>query len=203
LTRHREHVEPTTRRLGIVPSGPPEPDRVDPLGGALELLAAAKTERQRLRALEAVRAGSWLLLKQAGDDPDVELLERLDVNIAQAEAMFRDVQGFETSLYALAGVREAVNQRIRAAGAPETVETSYSLSFVGPDGRVVPGPPGKPFRMSAKQYFADVPARFHDPERFRVERTIHLEWNGPGRQDLKVRDVGSDALVWSKDVTNA
>ena len=54
------------------------------------------------------------------------------------------------------------------------------------------------FLMPLADYFRGTPRRFHDPDRFRMERTIHLEWNGPGHQDLKVYELESNALVWAK-----
>jgi hypothetical protein len=58
--------------------------------------------------------------------------------------------------------------------------------------------------MPVAQFLADIPKRFHDVARFRIARTIYLGFPpDPGHQDLKVYEVGSNALVWAKDVPNA
>jgi hypothetical protein len=115
---HREHMTPVSRRLTVLPQVPDVrgPDTVDPMAEALWLLDRATTQREKMRALEAVRAASWLALRQAGAEPDAALLEQLEANISQASAMFREVSGFESQLYGLAGVREAIRQRIAAIG---------------------------------------------------------------------------------------
>ena len=188
LARHAQHVPPLDRKLGLIPP-PPDDPRVDPLQ----------------EALEAVRSSTVLRLKELGNHPDEEALQLLDRNVTSAEEAFRDRgESFEGAIRALQGVREAIRQKISAINADETIETSYSLSFEGPDGRVVPGPPGKPFKMPVTQFFADVPKRFQDVARFRVARTIYLGFPpDPGHQDLKVYEVGSNALVWAKDAPNS
>jgi transposase-like protein len=205
MGRHAQHVPPLDRKLGLIPPLPAQDPRLDPLQEALELLDQAVTERQRLKALEAVRSSTVLRLKELGNHPDEEALQLLDRNVTSAEEAFRDRgESFEGAIRALQGVREAIRQKISAIKADETIETSYSLSFEGPDGRVVPGPPGKAFKMPVAQFFADVPKRFHDLARFRVARTMYLGFPpDPGHQDLKVYEVGSNELVWAKDVPNA
>jgi hypothetical protein len=58
LARDSQHVPPADRKLGLVPAPPPEDPRVDPLAEGLALLEGARTERERLKALEQVRAAS-------------------------------------------------------------------------------------------------------------------------------------------------
>jgi hypothetical protein len=199
LARHARHVPPHDRKLGLIPPPPPEDPRVDPLDEAFALIGRAKTERERLKALEQVRAATALRLREMGT-PDEEVLQLLDDNVRAAMSAYRDGgESFEHAIRGLQGLREAIRQRMDAIQADETIETRYVVQFYTPAGSVGQASPGKPFKMSAALYFADTPARYHDFARFRVERTIHLEWNGPGRQDLKVYEVGSDALVWAKD----
>ena len=200
VARHRDHTQPAKPRLALLPETPEERGAaVDPIAAALELVRSAKTERQKMKALEAVRAASWLALKSFGGEPDADLLERLDANVAQAASMFREVDGFESQLYGLSGVREAIRQRLAATQKTEQIETLMTVTMA--DGAPCGDP--VPYKISLAEHFRGVPARLHDPNRFRLERTISLEWGGPGRQDLTVRDVGSDALVWSQDVSNA
>jgi hypothetical protein len=134
-------------------------------------------------------------------DLDADDHELLDSNIRSAETAFRDAPDFETAARALSGWRESILQRMNAVTAPEGIPTQYRLVFTDEEGNPAesPAPRGEPttFLMPLAGYFRGTPRRFHDPDRFRVERTIHLEWNGPGRQDLKVYEVGSDALVWA------
>src|SRR4051794_25325747 len=68
LGRHAEHVPPGDRPIGLIPQPLPDPDRVDPLAAALELVARARTERELLK-LEQVRAATALVLRQMGE-PD-------------------------------------------------------------------------------------------------------------------------------------
>jgi hypothetical protein len=139
----------------------------------------AKTERERLKGLEAVRASTVLALRAMGE-PDEEALELLERNLEQAEQAFMDTSGgFEVATRALQGVREAIRQRMEIVRVDGEIETSMSLSFTDENGKVVlPGKPGKSFSVSAAEYFRGTPARFHDPTRFRIERTIF----GVGRQ---------------------
>jgi len=56
------------------------------------------------------------------------------------------------------------------------------------------------FMMPLADYYRGVPKRFRDVSRFTVERTIHLGWApDTGSEDLKVRELATDALVWVKD----
>jgi hypothetical protein len=51
------------------------------------------------------------------------------------------------------------------------------------------------YRVPLSRYFAGVPKRFHDPERFSVERTVKLSLTGQGSEETLVRDA-EGALVW-------
>lgn len=204
VARHREHVEPSERRLGLVPPGPPEPDRVDPLDEALAILSRATTQRERLRALEAVRSASWLILRQLGGDVDSQLLERLDSNVAAAEAAYRDQRGIESALYGLAGVREAIRQRIVAARGAQGVETV--LELIG--GKVMGQADSElrslgfssTFSESLEVYFAGIPQRYRDVDRFKVRRTIQMAFHPRDAvEEIQVFEVASGGLVWVKD----
>jgi hypothetical protein len=183
------------------------PERAgDPLAEAFALAERAKTPRERIRALEQVRGATKLRLRGVFD-LDADDHELLDSNIRAAEAAFRDAPDFETAARALSGWRESILQRLDAVSAPEGIPMQFRLVFTDEEGNLSePAAPRREpatFLMPLADYFRRTPRRFHDPDRFRVERTIHLEWNGPGHQDLKVYEVGSDALVWARDVPNA
>jgi hypothetical protein len=204
--RHAAHTTPASRRFAVIegtggPNGPAEP-----LAEAFALAERAKTPRERIRALEQVRGATKLRLRGVFD-LDADDHELLDSNIRAAEAAFRDAPDFETAARALSGWREAILQRLDAVKAPEGIPMQFRLVFTDEEGNVSePAAPRREpatFLMPLADYFRRTPRRFHDPDRFRVERTIHLEWNGTGHQDLKVYEVGSNALVWAKDVTNA
>jgi hypothetical protein len=204
--RHAAHTTPASRRFAVIegtggPNGP-----ADPLAEAFALAERAKTPRERIRALEQVRGATKLRLRGVFD-LDADDHELLDSNIRAAEAAFRDAPDFETAARALSGWREAILQRLDAVKAPEGIPMQFRLVFTDEEGNVSePAAPRREpatFLMPLADYFRRTPRRFHDPDRFRVERTIHLEWNGTGHQDLKVYEVGSNALVWAKDVTNA
>jgi hypothetical protein len=99
----------------------------------------------------------------------------------------------------LQGVRESIRAKLDMVKTDETIETSYVVSFTDSDGKVVvEGPLGKPFEISLDTYFAGVPKRFREVDRYRVARMINLAWQGEGQEDLRVYDVSSSALVWTK-----
>jgi hypothetical protein len=204
--RHRSHIAPTSRPFAVIHGQTDPHGRPDPLAEAFLLAERAKTPRERIRALEQVRGATKLRLREVSE-LDTDDHELLDGNVLSAEAAYRDARDFETAARALSGWREALMQRLDAVRVPEGIRTQYHLVFTDEKGNPskAPAPRREPatFTMPLEDYFQGVPKRFRDLTRYRVERTIHLEWNGPGHQDLKVRDVGSNALVWSKDVTNA
>jgi hypothetical protein len=205
VARHRGHIAPTSRPFTVI-RGQDHPGTPDPLAEAFLLAERAKTPRERIRALEQVRGATKLRLRGASD-LDADDCELLDSNIRSAEAAFRDAPDFETAARALSGWRESILQRLDAVSAPEGIPMQFRSVFTDEEGNL--SEPAAPrhepatFLMPLANYFRRTPRRFHDPDRFRVERTIHLEWNGPGHQGLKVYEVGSNALVWAKDVTNA
>jgi hypothetical protein len=201
LGRHARHVAPAGRPV-LVPGPPPEVPRVDPLQAALQLFEQAKTSRQQLRSAEAVRAATRLALKSV-DQLDAEHLERLDSNVATAEALFRSSPNYEEQLRSLAGLREAVRQRIDAIRAGDVIVVIPTFAFCAYRDDVSMGPPVvqsecAPFRLSAATYWAGVPAQFRDLGRYTAERSIDLAWiPEEGRQHVKVRELATGAVVWS------
>jgi hypothetical protein len=204
--RHKRHLAPTSGPFALIrgDGGPDGP--ADPLAEAFILAERARTPRERIRALEQVRAATKLRLRGVSD-LDADDHELLDGNVREAEAAFRDAPDFETAARALSGWRESILQRLDAVKVPEGIPMQFQVVFTDEEGNlsVVPDRNNRPrrepatFLMPLADYFRGTPRRLHDPEHFRVERTIHLEWNGPGHQDLKVYDVGSNAVVWAKD----
>ncbi len=55
--------------------------------------------------------------------------------------------------------------------------------------------------MTPEQYWAGVPARFRDRERYLVQREVRIQWPGSGESpgSIKVYEIATDALVWAKD----
>jgi hypothetical protein len=204
LARHATHVPPADRPLGLVPAPPDDPSRVDPLAAALELADRAHTERERLKALEAIRAATALMLRQLSGQTDEEGLALLERNIDQAEAAWRDgSSSFDHAVRALQGLREAIRQRLAALTVSEGVDTQFRVVFTDLEGNPSESaaPPGEPvtFKMPLETYFAGVPAQYRDVDRFSVERTTHLSWSGSsGSENLKVRETATGALIWAK-----
>jgi hypothetical protein len=68
-------MAPAARRLMVLPEMPVASDRrgVDPMRVALRLFEAGTSQRERLRAAEAIRAASWLALRRTNGEPDAEL----------------------------------------------------------------------------------------------------------------------------------
>ena len=113
MTRHAKHVQPHARRLAVIRSDDGPHVAADPLEAAIELAASARTPRERIRGLEAVRAATKLALRGA-DDITTQDAERLGRNIAEAEAAFREAGDYETRVRALAGWRSALLERVDA-----------------------------------------------------------------------------------------
>jgi len=199
MYRHASHVPPADRPV-IVPPPPPEDPRVDPLAAAFGLLEQAKTERQQLKALEQVRAATWLRVREL-TEPDEETLEQLEANITAAEEMFRGTEGFEQAIRALQGVREAVGQRLRAVRQAETISYSYVIvsSRLNEDGSVTETGRSEPIEveLSAAAYWRGVPSRYRDATRYRVERDIQLQLDAPGLETITVRE--GDAIAWNTE----
>jgi transposase-like protein len=200
LARHREHVRPLERRLGLLPPGPPGLDRVDVLAEALSLLQRSRTSRERLKALEQIRAATALQLRAMRDDPDEELLERLERNLDEASAAFRDEEGFEQAVRALQGVREAVRQRLDAVRLAETIE--LPIEVVWSDGTSVHGRPAiAPMKLSAADYWKGIPTRYRDADRFTVKRVIQLGWPPEvATETIEIRE--GSALAWTNEGGN-
>jgi hypothetical protein len=199
LGRHAVHIAPTSRKLGLIPgqAGPDGP--ADPLAEALLLAEKARTPRERLRALEQVRAATRLRLRQV-DDPDEEDRSLLDSNIRAAEAAFRDAPDFESAARGLSGWREAIAQRLDAVRQPGSVEVSYG--FVMPGREPLPSEKPRTSKNPLSVYFQDVPRRFRDVDRFQVNRTIHLTWPGtdPLPHEIRVVEKATGATVWASGV---
>jgi hypothetical protein len=202
LGRHKAHVAPASRPFAVIDTndGPPGPG--DPLSEAILLAERARTPRERLRALEQVRAATKLSIRGRADLGTDEL-ELLSANIAQAEAAYRDAPDFETQARALSGWREAFHHRIDATGEDEPVDVPMpTVCFA--DGR--PARPAwlereeqRTVKVPASLYWAGVPQRFRDRTRYVVSRTITLTWEGQDAvpETIEVLDA-EGVLVWKK-----
>lgn len=210
LARHASHIRPLERRLGVLPDPPLNLARIDPLEEALELASRAHTERERLKALEQIRAATGLKLRSLRGNPDEEAIELLDRNIFEAEEAYRQGSGgFESTVRALQGLRSAIRQRLDAVK-PATIEVPIVVTFAGynADGTLAEDPPGDDERfpsvgLTLEEYFRGVPARFHHPDRFAVRRRIQLRWagtkSGPNDVRLSVYETATGALAWASD----
>jgi hypothetical protein len=199
LARHARHVAPTSAPFGVIHGGDGPPGPPDPLAEAFLLAERARTPRERLRALEQVRAATRLRMRGV-EDPDREHRDLLDDNIRQAEAAYRDAPDFETAARALSGWREALLQRLDAVRAPGMIEVPVTVTLAG--GKPLPDAKPATAAMSPEVYWKGVPQRLRDPERFDVHRVIRLAFShvrdpGPG-EDVKVYDRATGALVWAK-----
>lgn len=191
--RHAAHVAPTSKpfgliRTGDVPLGPP-----DPLAEALLLAERARTPRERLRALEQVRGATRLRLRGI-EDPDQEAIRLVDRNVLEAELAYRDSGDFETQARALSGWREALLQRLEAIRVPGSVSVPIVVRLC--DGTSLGE--SAPVSMPLERYFAGVPKRFRDPDRYVVHRTVALSLTGNGTERIKVYEAANGALAWSK-----
>ncbi|MEX0985354.1 MAG: hypothetical protein WD096_09950 [Actinomycetota bacterium] len=190
--RHRQHVAPSSAPFGVILGEGGSGGPADPLAEAFALAERAKTPRERLRALEQVRAATRLRLRGAEhvDDEDRGLLDR---NVTAAEDAFRRAPDFETAARGLSGLREAILQRLDAVPAPVPVEVPV----------VVKTAEGTPlgtgtWPMQPEAYWRHVPRRFRDPERYTVSRVIRLGWGegARGRVELKVQDKSAGGIAW-------
>jgi hypothetical protein len=202
LSRHKAHARLTPSKLALirtadVPTGPGGP--LDPLAEALALSKRASTDRELLKAAEAVRSATALQVRALrGGDLDAAMLEKLDANIVEAAELYRRVGGFENELRGLAGHREAIRLRLEAVRAPRVLDVPVVVTMV--DGTPMPGEQAS-CRLTHEQYFAGVPSRYRDADRFVVRRKVELLWSSYGRetvQVLKVYEVETGALVWSQ-----
>jgi hypothetical protein len=198
---HREHTRPASRRLAIVPGTPKRLDSVavDPMREALNLLERAKTKREKLKAAQAVRRASWLALRSLGGEPDEDLLQQLDSNVATAAALFREQQGFESALAGLEGVRDSIRARLTATQRSEQIETSMVVTTADGTPRGEP----IPYTISLAEHFRGVPARYKDRDRYAIQRVISLKWpNSPivdelPDEEIRVYETATSALVWA------
>jgi hypothetical protein len=199
--RHKAHIALASRPLVAIrgdggPSGPG-----GPLEEAFALAQQARTPRERLRGLEAVRAATKLATRNGGE-LDRETRDLLDSNVAQAERAYRDSPDFETRGRALAGWREAIAQRVDAAGPAEPIEVSIVLKW--PDGTDVHAAwlsgEAATYLESPEAYWAGVPKRFRDLERFECRRRIQLTL--PAQKAVpdivSVYERSTGALMWTK-----
>ena len=201
LARHAAHIAPVDRRPRIVPPAPIDLAPVDPLAEALALAERATTQRQRLKALEQIRSATALALRRMSQ-PDEAQLRLLDRNLAAAEEAYRDQATFEEAVRGLQGVREAIRQRLDAVRVPDMIEVPVKISFytAGEEPSADDdSEPGTPWPMMAETYFRGIPERFRDLERYVVKRTIRMSWHGTGplSEDIKVYEVGTNALAWA------
>jgi hypothetical protein len=105
-------------------------------------------------------------------------------------------------LRALAGVREAVRQRLEAVRTPGEVEVSFDVVMT--DGTPLPVPPGatKPcvIRLRWADYWRGVPSRYRDPDRYTVAREMYIRLPGlPRRPELIAVHSRKGRLVWTSD----
>jgi hypothetical protein len=189
LGRHRQHAHDLPRRFALIDGQGGPSGQADPLPEAIALAAKARTPREKLRGLEKVRAATKLRMRGVDLDPEDRAL--LDRNIAEAEAAYKAASDFETQARALGGWREALLHRLDAVKAPDAIETRLQVTFA--DGE--PVGEGTPIRMRPDDYWRQVPSRFHDPDRFTVERRIRLRFGvvqrkpgDPPDVEVKVRD---------------
>jgi hypothetical protein len=197
LGRHACHVLPSKKRFAAIggtvgPSGPG-----DPLSEAFRLAEHAKTSRERLRALEAIRAATKLSLRGrvalAKEDRTL-----LDNNVRTAEEVYKHATDFETAARALAGWREALLQRIDAAGDEQPVEVPYptiTVNGVTPEWLAGEGT----YVVPAADYWRRVPQQYRDHERYGVSRSLAIAWHSGDAvpERIHVHDVEGN-VVWAR-----
>jgi hypothetical protein len=203
LARHAAHIAPASRPFGVIrgrhdPDGPAD-GPADPLAEAFKLAEQARTPRERLRALEQVRSSVKLKLRGVRD-LDRDDRDLLDAGVAQAMAAFKAAPDFETAARGLSGLREAIAHRLDAVEGADALQTRLAVTrWPGSE----PGE-GVPLAMSSSSYWAQVPARFRDPDRYLVERVVKLSFAVVGRGEpadiaVKVREAATGALVWTNE----
>jgi len=194
LGRHKAHLAPTSAPFALIrgEGGPDGP--TDPLAEALGLAARARTPRQKLRALEQVRAATKLLLR-GNAEPDQVDQELLDGNVRAAEDAYAAATDFETEARALSGLREAIVQRLDAQPKAQALEVSVVVTDAG--GKYLGS--GRTFQLDPVAYWQGVPQRYRNPNRFIVQRTIALGFPpAVERTKLKVYEAGG-GLIWAKE----
>jgi hypothetical protein len=208
LARHKAHARPLEARFGVIDGEAGSSGTLDPLGEAISLFRRASTTRERLRAAQGIRSATDLALRAAKGSVDAELLERLDANVVVAAEIYRSLDGFDSELAALAGHREAIAQRLKATQAApgDYVEVVgnpkfYFTNLDGSTGPEMPDydpdRPARSYRVPAERYWAGVPHRFRDLQRYRLERLVKLSFEHQNAgQDVKVYDWETGVLVW-------
>jgi hypothetical protein len=199
VARHRAHIAAASAPFAVIRGQGDPRETHDPIGEAFLLAERARTPRERIRALEQVRAATKLRFRGVAD-LDADDRELLDGNIRAAEAAYRDAPDFETAARALSGWREAILQRLDAVKAPEGIDMQYRVVFTDLEGNRSESadPRGKSatFKIPLADYFRGTPKRFHDVNGFRVERPVYLEFPpGTGHQDLRVIEVATASVV--------
>lgn len=162
------------RSLPRSPAGFPARD-ARPADRGPRALEAGPDRSELLKAAEAVRSATALQVRALrGGDPDQDMLEQLDENIAEAAKLYRRVGGFENELRGLAGHREAIRLRLEAVKTGGTIDVPIVVTTS--DGKPLPSPGSKPgtWRLTTEQYFTGVPTRFRDPDRFAVQRCVKV-----------------------------
>jgi hypothetical protein len=200
VARHRQHTHEIPRRLGVIRGQAGQSGPVDALGAAFELAKRAKTERERLKSLEAIRAATALLIRSQAGEPDAEALQLLNRNVNEAAEAFRSGSAsFEQSIRALQGLREAIRQKLDSRRAPDAIQARLVVVRPGSD----PEAEGTPMAMRPSDYWQGVPAKFHDPDEYTVERHVRLSFGvvsrgGPADIDIRVRNRAG-ALVFASE----
>jgi hypothetical protein len=200
LARHKQHAHEIPRRLGVIRGEAGQSGPLDPLAASFELAARARTERERLKSLEAIRGATALLIRASQGEPDAEALQLLSRNLDEAAAAFRSgSSSFEQSIRALQGLREAVRQKLDSRRAPDPIQTRLVVGYPGSD----PETEGTPLAMKPADYWAGVPSKFHDVDEFTVERRVKLAFGvvsrgEPADVEVKVRNRRG-ALVWANE----
>jgi hypothetical protein len=198
LARHAAHAAQLGTKFAVL-EGQGGPERAGgPLEEALGLAARARTPRERLRALEQVRRATKLALR--GTDADAEDLARLDRNVAEAEAAYRDARDFETQARALSGWRESITERLDAVKVADPIAVSQIIALSGGE------PLGEPTTqlMPAELYWRGIPRRLRNPVRYGVARLLRLRLDRAQPDEvIEVRERQTDALVWKSERRSA
>lgn len=189
LARHAHHAD-DLRPPGTVPAGRGR----DQLEEATRQLERARTEREALRALEAVRAAyqlelrDWSRARVAIRSPDAERLAELDRNVEDAWAAYeRSAHGsHDLATRALAGVREALAQR-RAATA-RLQDDPLAVTLTSHEGEPIAA-----MELGATAFLDGykVPSRYRDGP-YRI--VVGLEFTGTPN----VRVFDGDEVVWER-----
>jgi hypothetical protein len=141
LSRHRSAGHDLRLVDGDAPRAVDLHGERDHFAEALAQLRRAKTSREQLRALEAVRSALALELRDHSKSraalklPDREQLAQLERNVSAAWEAYEQASeaGLDVSLRALAGIREALGQ-LRAAKAKGPHVEEWLEVDIGPEG---------------------------------------------------------------------